>query len=492
MQKSYFYAIYCVILLVSSCVRLVNLESNPAWYTDEGTHVEIARHLVNGDIRYLALKDSFLIAARLPLFEYLLALCFRLFSPDIVVLRMLTAWLGVVTTALVYRVVMAGTQDRQKALFAMALFAVYPTAVIYSRFGFSYNLLPVLHLIGLWCFLRFQIKRHNTYFVWGCLLWGLATISDFVAFAFLPPIILWLLLIRPRLAFYGSILMVLPFFIYSCVELARHPEIFLFDLSYTLRRTSNLPIGEQILNLQTNIEIMFKSSIWIPLSILGMFFIRPLRLGVCIGLLMVLPIFLMGRTVALYNLSAYYLIPSLPFFVISVAFLIYDLLRILSNIVVNYFKLPIFAISAISLFIGLTVDIGFDAFTQFNTGVEHFLVKAHEGRQIQGYLVDYAKPDDIIIISPTLAWTIEVNVTDYQLAILSQGVDAVHFPKVLYPDRFAFDPNYHRANFAVVDTLWRDWGAVHMPAVAEMLDQISRWNLVYETSTIQIYQNPET
>ena len=146
-KKTYIIAV--IFLLIASFARIWNLEWNPAWYADEGTHIEIARHLMQGKNLYLGISDSYLIAARLPLFEHLLALWFQLLGVGMLSLRLLTSFMGIITIALVYRVVISASGDKKFALFAMGLFAIYPQAVIYSRFGFSYNLLPILILSGL-------------------------------------------------------------------------------------------------------------------------------------------------------------------------------------------------------------------------------------------------------------------------------------------------------------------------------------------------------
>ncbi len=135
------------ILALAAYLRLVNVADNPAWYTDEGTHVNIATNYLQGRVQYMAIDQSTLLFARLPLFENLLALLFRLFHAGIDVLRSLTATLGVISIGLLYLVVRR-VIDRATALIASILLAIYPPAILYSRFGFSYNLLVPLLLLA--------------------------------------------------------------------------------------------------------------------------------------------------------------------------------------------------------------------------------------------------------------------------------------------------------------------------------------------------------
>ena len=60
-----------LILILAAYLRLANLAVNPAWYTDEGTHLDIVRHLLDGRVQYLAINQSSLLFSRLPLFELL-------------------------------------------------------------------------------------------------------------------------------------------------------------------------------------------------------------------------------------------------------------------------------------------------------------------------------------------------------------------------------------------------------------------------------------
>ena len=87
--------------MLAAYLRLANLPDNPGWYTDEGTHLDIAQNLLRGRTQYLALTQSTLLVARMPLFEMLLVGVMRLSGNEgIGALRALTGGLGVLSTAL--------------------------------------------------------------------------------------------------------------------------------------------------------------------------------------------------------------------------------------------------------------------------------------------------------------------------------------------------------------------------------------------------------
>ncbi len=91
-----------IVLIIAAGLRLINLSDNPGWYTDEGTHLDIARHLANGQIRYLAITGSTLLFAKLPLFEGMLAGLVRLFGVKMITLRGLTAGLGILSVMVLF------------------------------------------------------------------------------------------------------------------------------------------------------------------------------------------------------------------------------------------------------------------------------------------------------------------------------------------------------------------------------------------------------
>src|SRR5687767_8588410 len=94
-----------LILMLAAYLRLANLPNNPGWYTDEGTHLDIARHLNDGRIQYLAVTQSTLLFAKMPLFDLLLAAVIRVTRGGIGTLRAMTGILGVISVGLMYPVV---------------------------------------------------------------------------------------------------------------------------------------------------------------------------------------------------------------------------------------------------------------------------------------------------------------------------------------------------------------------------------------------------
>src|SRR5512135_2060729 len=78
------------VLALAAYLRLNNLADNPGWFSDEGSNLEVASHLQQGRLQYMALGESTLLVSRLPLFEGLLAAFLTVFGRDLMTLRVLT------------------------------------------------------------------------------------------------------------------------------------------------------------------------------------------------------------------------------------------------------------------------------------------------------------------------------------------------------------------------------------------------------------------
>ena len=66
----------------------------------------------------------------------------------------------------------------------------------------------------------------------------------------------------------------------------------------------------------------------------------------------------------------------------------------------------------------------------------------------------------------------------------------MHFPTDVPADRFVFDPRFEQASYVVIDGIWRNWGAVNMPAVAKVMAEVEGWPRVFTSGDIAVYRNP--
>jgi 4-amino-4-deoxy-L-arabinose transferase-like glycosyltransferase len=500
-------AVLLLILALAAYLRLANVTENPGWYTDEGTHLDVARNLLRGRVQYLAVTQSTLLFARPPLFGLLLAALLRVTSGGIDVLRRLTGALGVVSVGLLYGFARRASRDAVLALLAAAVLAVYPQAIVYSRFGFSYNLLAPLVLLatwGLWEYLGAP-RAHpggRRWLALAALAVGVGSLCDLWAFALLAPLVAVVLKREPRDLLWSLPLLLLPFALYAGWMLAIVPDAFLFDLRFTLFRLGRLSLPEQAMTLARNVATLFFQDGWGALSVAGLFVLRPTRLRRLSLVVLLLPAAILGRTAPLYSLGAYYTIPLLPLVGLGVGSLLrhgapYAVQtvagalpavargRAFSGIVrpAVYLALAAPFTASLALSLGQVRD-------GFGTSIDPFLLDPADARRVAGFVNGRVAPGDVVVASPSLAWLIDANVADVQLATVVAGYPAPDLPAAIPAGRFAFDPHYARARYVVVDDLWRTWGVWNVPGVPDVLRELESWPLVYRGGEIVVYANP--
>lgn len=487
-----------LILALAALLRLHNVADNPGWYTDEGTHLEIAANLAAGEIRYFAVNRSFLLFGRLPAFELLLAGAVNLFGVSMLTLRLLTGLLGVLAVALLYLLARLTQPARGLALLAALLLAIYPQAVLYSRLGFSYNLLAPLLLLAALGLVRYLRGGARGWLALAALALGLGLIGDVFMGAPLALTLLVVLIYRWRDALWSGALMALPFAIYAGLALLTDADAFLFDLRFTLGRLGGLPLAEQLHNVALNYTVIISQDFWALAGLIGLFWLRPAVLRGVALLLLAGSVLVIGRTVALYSLSAYYLIPLLPLVPLGVAALLWYgapragqmVAEALPAYIARFAPLIVAALVLVPLLTTVSLTWA-NVQTRYATVIDPFLLHPEDVRTVAAYVNARVTPDDVVIASPGVGWHLAGQVADFQMSVAASGEGTVHLPPDLPPDRFAFDPDYEQARFVVVDNLWRNWGAVHMPGVAVMLATVeATWTPVLTQGALVVYTRP--
>jgi hypothetical protein len=527
-----------LILALATYLRLANHADNPGWYTDEGTHIDIAQNLLRGRLQYLAIDRSTLLFAKLPLFEALLAGLFGLGAGDggIGTLRAFTGALGVASVAALYLVVRRTRRDRAPflALVSALMLAIYPQAVLYNRFGFSYNLLTPLVLLvylGLWEYLKVTAPRPGSgpvavperrglrrgWLALAALAVGIGGVSDLWMFALLLPLALVVSTRRWRDLLWSLPLALLPFGLYALVMLVDAPRPFLFDLRYTLSRLGGLSLLGQLRTLARNYTVLMSQDWWMPLGMVGLFALRPARLRRLSLALFLLPIVVLGRTAALFSLSYYYMIPLLPFVALGMAALVGRAVPAVARIVRDGLDallggwgwpssppawrraqdgllavgtgLALLSLIATPFLVSTTSTVG-QVRDGFATAIDPFLIDPGDARRVGEFVGSRAGSDDVVIASPSVAWLFRTRRADFLMSLAFTGQETALLPGDVPADRFAFDPSYTRARFVVVDNLWRNWAVWDVAGVSEMLRQVEAWPCVFSSGELKVYCNP--
>jgi 4-amino-4-deoxy-L-arabinose transferase-like glycosyltransferase len=491
----------CMVLGIAAVLRLWGQPDYPKWFADEGTHIDIARHLLAGRIQYLAIQDSTLLFAKPPLFHALLALLMSV-APNVepmLVLRMLSVALGVCCVLLLFVGVRQLSGRRLGVLAAISL-ALFPQAVLYSRFGFSYNLLASLVLCAVVGFGRYLVVPSRRCLAAAAVFVGLGTLSDIAGFAFVVPFALGVIAVgRWRSLAWLLPLVFAPFALYAGWLLVHAPSALWFDARFTATRVGGgADTVAQVMTLGRNVRALLTGASWTAFGLLGLVLIRPWKLAfICLGLVL-FPLVSFGRVAPLNGLSAYYLIPLLPFLAVGVAAIADRVFSWTRHTVTNWGARPL-AATAIGTLIAATVLVSpiraastmvMNIRNGAPTAVDRFLMPPQDVRNVAAYVNSHVRPDDLVMASPAVGWLIDARVTEFQLTAAAGGAWTAHLPGNIPSRRFAFAIDLEQTRFVVVDDLWRLWGIHFVPGADRMLRTVEDWPLVFQSGSLSVYRNP--
>lgn len=476
------------ILMLAAYLRLVHVADNPGWYTDEATHLDILQHRLAGETQYLAVTQSVLLFSRLPLFTAVLVPVATLFGVSMTMLRMVTGCLGVLSVGLMYGMVRSGLGDQALALLSALLLAIYPAAVLYSRFGFSYNLLVPLLLLTLWGLGRYGENGRSLPLLLSAICLGLGLVTDLLAMAFVP---VWLGIVawcNWRDLWWSGLLLALPFGLVTAVSLLTVPNAFLFDWQFVFSRLSP-GLSQQLALLLENGTMLLSQNIWLALGVVGLFFLQPAAWRIRVLAFVWVPFVILGRTTPLFSLSFYYMIPFLPFAALGVASLVMVLLRFV-------WSRPVWVRGiVVGLLVGLVGwqvgQVVGEVNGRFTTAIDPFLLSAADVEAAATFVNERIEPDDLVIGSPTVLWMLNGRSADFQMMVAAKDIATPHLPANLPRERWAFAPTVQQAKFIVVDTLWQRWAVPHVPGLSETLADVETWPIVFEVGEIQVYENRE-
>jgi len=491
-----------LILAVGALMRLPNLRTVPAWYPDEGSWVTVAAELLRGQSAYMAFGRSSLIAGRPPLFHWLLAGWFSVTGVDIFWARLLTVSLGLLTLVLLYLVVerMAGTGA---ALSASAFYAVYPAAAVYQRMALTYHLLApcyVLAIFGLW---RLAQDRRRRWIVLAALCAGLGLLTDWVAVSLLAFVVLSLGVIRPRALLWAVPLALSPFFVWCAATWAASGDAFIHDLAFTFSRTQ-APLALQVARIvfyRTTLE----GDVWLTLGGLGLLLQSERRQRWLTAGLLGLTLLVVARNGPAVYQASYFLIPLLPLAAWGVGLLVARGVPILVGQLETAWqsvwpRAPHVARVLTSLILFLLVLAPVLSMIAEGTLMNYGLYLSRMGdtladpataEQSAEYVNARTTSEDVVLVSPTIAWLFHAHVADFQMAVAATGKATSHFPADIPPDRFRFDPRLENAKYVIIDPLWRGWASAQMPEVAEIIRQVeSGWKQEMRFGRFEIYRQP--
>jgi|GEM_PF-2615869 len=183
------------ILVLSVFLRFWKLSSNPLWYGDELNILGISWNVIHGMFEY---KGARLMFITYPALGFVIdGLAMVMFGHNVAVFRSANALCGVATVFLLY---LAGKEllDRRTGLWAAFLYAVYPLAVLYGRWGFVQNPAGMLVVASLFFLLKYRNTRQAKWLYFGCVAASGSMLTVHWAYVFFPFPVLFAWLIDRR------------------------------------------------------------------------------------------------------------------------------------------------------------------------------------------------------------------------------------------------------------------------------------------------------
>ncbi len=513
-EQPIWFALTLLTLGVFLYLRLNQLGTNPGWYSDEGSDLDIARHLAQGRWQYLALGGTPLVAARVPLFHLLLVGAFEIWGYDILTARLVVALFNV-ATALLLLIAVREMAGKWAALLSVLALGIMPNALLWSRIAFAYNVqafFVVLCWYALWKFYTLGTRR------WLLVASLAACAAYMTALTGLPLLVcvaIVTLAVKPRALIWSAPLMLLPGIGFLGLLYWTAPDALLQDLALTFGRTSDSIFG-QLFNFFISYVYWFDWSVWVAWGFVGLFLIerRSVRY---LTLLMFLAILfnVMRAFPGVGDLAFHRYLGILPFLALGAA---QFLLRVISflraqtkaelvsaslprwmlwaktnvsqSLLANaalavLLMLPLFWLAMLDIY---SVSA---AVSPLQTRLDSVSVtNPSDAREITDWVNARTGAQDVVLASPTIAWLLNAKTADFQQALAYEGNATDNYGKGLPRARFLFDASFKNADYVILDRLWRGWALQRMPALENFMRTVESWERVRTQGEFDVYQNP--
>jgi dolichyl-phosphate-mannose-protein mannosyltransferase len=522
------------VALVALCAgfHVYRMAQTPGWDPQEGYNLDLAWNLLHGHLRLFALTQVFV--QHPPLYYLQLALAIRLFGYGIVTARALSALYATLSCA---ALLLVGRRmlGMEAALWAAAVYCVAPVMLENTRWGYSYGLLALVGLGVLWlgweALTAANAARGQRWLYAAAVVAGVAAYCDYVGVAWIAIIALvglkwgWRRSLIALATGAGTLALGL------AALLVASPAVFIADIFSTGGRAAGGSPILQVILLLLNYERFLTIDAWLLLGVAGLFLVRrtPARgylLGVVglLGLVILkartvgpslhtvtplLPLLALGAGVALaaaagalFRWSADWLAP-LDIWLSRRRGEPAGLTPRRSRLSRALMALLVFAVLGAPLAMVAAADAVGLAGT-LTTPQDALLATPGDAAATQRYILTHARPSDLVLASPQIAWTFDspedpsgralgIEGADITQSVAFGGQAAAFYPAGLGRDRWAYDVSLGRARYVVVDDLVRSLAAPdQLPALAPIVAQAEAWPVVFHQGQYVVYERPES
>ena len=486
-------------------LRLPRLAETPGWDGDEGYNLDIAWHLLQGRAQFFALDYAFV--QHPPLFYVLVAPLVGVLGRELVAVRIVAAVASSLSAVLLYGAV-AAASGRRPALLAGVVLAGAHFCVLYGRFGYTYNLLLLWSAATLACVVAWRRSDRRPWLWLGTAAAALGLLTDQEGI-FLPLFLAASIWPRRRLAVITLAVGSAPAFLVALAMLVATPEIAVSDWAYSFLRLQGAGRGEEqgpavaAAHWFVNYLHLLRAEWWLPLGVAGLFCIQPLaarRTALLLTGLMVVPIFALRELDPFFRTGIPLLLPLswgagalLDAGMAAVFGTFGKGATSAASTRRAWTRSTSAMVAALVVILPLGLELGRSAGAAgagFRPRFDWALVTEgeaqREARAAAAYVNDRARANDVVVVSPAVAWLYEPQTADFFQSVAREGEPLAFYPANLPRARFRFDPSLGGARYAVVDPFWLRWAA-EVPAVRRHLDRVESATIAAEIGQIRIF-----
>jgi 4-amino-4-deoxy-L-arabinose transferase-like glycosyltransferase len=226
-------ALLLLIVFLAAFFRFSDLGLCPSWDYDEGVNMNISWNLLNG--QFLWFNHKYAFVPHPPLFFIVVGTILKIFGNELIILRSLSAFYGILTTIVLYCV---GKEmiDERFGLLMSFLFAIYPNAIFFGRLGFANNQLVFISVLAFFLFIKYLKNRDNRIVYTISIITGLAPVTEAGGFALLLSINLFFMAYDRKNSLKVLLISTAPLALFVAVMLLTVPNAFVHDITFNLQR----------------------------------------------------------------------------------------------------------------------------------------------------------------------------------------------------------------------------------------------------------------
>ena len=222
------------ILLLSLTLRAVHLDTVPAWYWDEGYHLNLGENIVEGRILVYGLRISLL--PHPPSYHLIAGLISKTVHNPLICLRIISVLLSVPTVCLIY-LIGSELYDSRLGLTASLVYALFPSAIYWNRILHPNNLLLPLSLLGVFLLLRYTKTKRPSGLAYAIGASLIAFITEYTQAAVMASTVILLKIFDSgRTALKAALIFLLALTLYLTVTFACTQDIFVQEFTSQFKR----------------------------------------------------------------------------------------------------------------------------------------------------------------------------------------------------------------------------------------------------------------